>query len=149
MFFREDAEKLAGGKEVRYVSLIHNVWVEGKGGGKHARPINHARLGRAEELDDRVLPSMSKTIDPYRAKRFGTAATEGEVAREVRSEATALRKLASRRFGVRALAGGVVILASRRSPGPWSSSKRRSPLRRARSRGSRPATRTRLRRAWR
>lgn len=103
MFIREDPKKLADGTEVRYVSLAHNVWVEGKNGGKHAKPVIYARLGRAEELDDGVLSSMSKAIERYRAKRFGTGSTEGEVAREVRGEAPTLRQLASRCYGVRAL----------------------------------------------
>ena len=103
MFIREDPKKLADGTEVRYVSLAHNVWIEGKNGGRHAKPVIYARLGRADELDDGVLSSMSKAIERYRAKRFGRGATEDDIARAVRVEAPALRQLASRCYGVRAL----------------------------------------------
>lgn len=103
MFIREDPKKLADGTEVRHVSLAHNVWVEGKSGGKHAKPVIYARLGRADQLDEGVLSSMEKALERYRVKRFGAGVAEQQIAGEVRVHAPQLRQIASRCHGLRTI----------------------------------------------
>lgn len=105
MYVRTDRQRLKDGTERRYLSLAHNVWVEGPTGKKRAKPVIFARLGTEEDLDLDTVRSMRDAFDRYLQKRLAGDAGVGEVAEEAQKLAPTLRVLASREYGMRLLVG--------------------------------------------
>ncbi|TVQ93298.1 MAG: hypothetical protein EA397_04820 [Deltaproteobacteria bacterium] len=104
MHIRVDRKRLKDGTDRGYVSLAHNVWVEGPMGKKWAKPVIFARLGVEEDLDVEMLRSARGAFDRYLQKRLaregGTEDTVTEVVAETRKQAPTLKVLASREYGL-------------------------------------------------
>lgn len=107
MHVRTDRKRLGDGTRRGYVSLAHNVWVEGPTGRKRAKPIIFAQLGREEDLDLGTVSSMRDAIDRYLKRRMEREGRSEEVVQEAAAKAQtvvpALRVLASREYGLRVL----------------------------------------------
>jgi hypothetical protein len=113
MYIRRDKQKLKRGSHRTYLSLAHNVWVEGPMGKKRAKPVVFANLGAEEELDVETVRSMRDAFDRYLARRLREAGLPGEeerapaavetqaAAKALRVREKSLRVLASRSYGLR------------------------------------------------
>lgn len=108
MYVRSDPQRLKDGTVRRYISLAHNVWVEGPTGKKRTKPVIFARLGVEEELDEQMVKSARDALDRYLQKRFGRMeAQRAEVAEQAAAQTAevvpALRVLSSREYGLRVI----------------------------------------------
>ena len=107
MHIRTDRKRLKDGTRRSYLSLAHNVWVEGATGKKRAKPIVFAQLGAEEDLDVAAVQSMRDAFDRYLQKRLAregrSEAVVAAAAASAQELAPALRILASREYGMRVL----------------------------------------------
>jgi hypothetical protein len=117
MHIRRDPKRLRDGRLRTYLSLAHNVWESGPLGKKRARPVIFARLGALEDLELDTVRSMREAFDRFLQRQLAEEGLPPEPAPEqgarveaveraadtVASAAPALRILASRAYGMRAL----------------------------------------------